>query len=377
VGEPYERGRPEIDAPHRRVFVGSSDHGLYALNAVNGATIWRFETAGAVQSEPLYDMKRDVVYFGSNDGALYCVRAADGGLRWRFATNAEVTRRPVLDGNTLFATNANDTLLAIDPDTGTMRWYRHRTPAFGMEISGYAGPAVHKGIVYTAFSDGVVMAYDVRDGSQKWLPVDLTSQAEQQRTGDELRYMDVDTTPVVARVGADTMVFVASYEGGVVALDAITGVKAWGNDGATGVTELTLWEGPARPQPTGTTGGRRELPGEGSRGTAPGRHRVLVASSGLSGLWGLDLQDGRELWRRDLPSGGITAAEPVAGAVMVGTTRYGVFLISPLDGGVLDGLHGGGSFAATPAAYGTRAYVLSNEGQLFGLQVKPPRPPAG
>jgi outer membrane protein assembly factor BamB len=103
----------------------------------------------------------------------------------------------------------------------------------------------------------------------------------------------------------------------------------------------------------------------------------LIASSGLSGLWGLDLQDGRELWRRDLPSGGLTAAEPVAGAVMVGTTRYGVFLISPLDGGVLDGLHGGGSFAATPAAYGTRAFVLSNEGQLFGLQVKPPTPPAG
>ncbi|MBW2529494.1 MAG: PQQ-binding-like beta-propeller repeat protein [Deltaproteobacteria bacterium] len=370
VDEPYERGRPEIDAPHRRVFVGSSDHGLYALNAVNGATLWRFETAGAVQSEPLYDSQRDVVYFGSNDGALYCVRAADGQLEWRFATNAEVTRRPVLHRGTLFATNANDTLLAIDPDTGVMRWYRHRTPAFGMEISGYAGPAVHGDTVYTAFSDGVVMAYRVSDGSQRWLPVDLTSEAEQTRAGEELRYMDVDTTPIVAAVGEETLVFVASYEGGVVALDAGTGVKVWGNEGATGVTELTLWEGPARPHRA------TAAPGPAGPGAA-GRHRVLVASSGLSGLWGIEPKDGRELWRRDLPAGGISAAEPVAGAVMVGTTRYGVFLISPLDGGVLDGLHSGGSFAASPGAYGTRAYILSNEGQLLGLKVQPPTPSAG
>lgn len=368
VDEPYERGRPELDPPHRRVFVGSSDHGLYALSAVNGETIWRFETAGAVQSEPLYDMKRDVVYFGSHDGALYCVRAADGKLRWRFATNAEVSRQPVLYRGTLLFTNANDTLISVDPDTGKMRWYRHRTPAFGMEISGHAGAAVHGDTVYTAFSDGVVMAYDVGDGSQKWLPVDLAAQAEQTKPGEELRYLDVDTTPVIADVGGDTMVFVASYEGGVVALDAETGVKVWNNVGATGVTELILWEGPARPGRIGATA----EPGAGDSATASLRHRVLVASSGLSGLWGLGLDDGRELWRRDLPAGGLTAAEPIAGAVMVGTTRYGVFLVSPLDGGVLDGIHGGGSFAATPAAYGTRAFLLSNEGVLFGLQITPP-----
>ena len=29
--EPYERGRPELDIAGRRVFVGSSDRGLYAL----------------------------------------------------------------------------------------------------------------------------------------------------------------------------------------------------------------------------------------------------------------------------------------------------------------------------------------------------------
>jgi hypothetical protein len=126
------------------------------------------------------------------------------------------------------------------------------------------------------------------------------------------------------------------------------------------VTELVLWRGASRdPQ------------------RVAGKHGVLVASSGLTGLWGISPKDGSELWRRDLPAGGVTAAAPWAGALLVGTTRYGVFLVSPLDGGVLDGFHSGGSFAATPAANGLRAFVLSNEGQLFGLSLRPPTSPPG
>ncbi|MBI4703805.1 MAG: PQQ-binding-like beta-propeller repeat protein [Deltaproteobacteria bacterium] len=374
VGEAYERGRPEVDPSHRRVFVGSSDHGLYALRAADGAVLWRFETAGAVQSEPLYDPGEDAVYFGSNDGALYRLRASDGALGWRFATNAEVTRRPVLHRvqagpragrRVLLATNANDTLLCIEPASGEMLWFRHRTPAFGMEISGYAGPAVLGDTVFAAFSDGAVMAYGAGDGSERWrAPVDLTGEAEQARAGEELRYLDVDTTPVVATLGAGDLVFVASYEGGVFALDAGTGTRVWVSDQATGVTELVLWEQPAPPAP-------REP--RGAAGAPPARaRRVLVASSGLTGLWAFDPEDGSELWRRDVPAGGVSAAVPWAGALLVGSTRYGAFLLSPLDGGMIDGLHSGGSFAATPAAHGTRAFVLSSEGVLFGLHLQPP-----
>ncbi len=358
VGEAYERGKPEIDHAHNRVFVGSSDHGLYALNTVDLSTLWRFETANAVQSAPLYVAAEDAVFFGSNDGAAYKLRAADGKMLWRFMSNAEITARPILHGDTLFVVNANDTLIAIDPQTGKMRWYRHRTPAAGMEISGYAGAAIHGSRVYTAFSDGVVMAYRISDGAEAWPgPVDLAADAEQIRGGEELRYLDVDTTPVVSKVGATDAVFVASYEGGVYALDALSGGRLWSNDAVIGATELTLYEMPAKPR---------------GPGRAAKMHRVLVAASGLTGLWGLSLDDGAELWRRDLPTGGVTAAEPWAGALLIGTTRYGIFLVHPLDGGVIDGFHSGGAFAATPSAYGRHAFMLSNEGVLFSLTIVPP-----
>jgi outer membrane protein assembly factor BamB len=363
--EAYERGRPEIDPAHLRVFVPCSDGALHALRVEDATPIWRFQTLGAVQSEPMYDSAEDAVYFGSNDGALYKVNASDGKLLYRFETRAEVSRRVVRTGNTVFAVNANDTLIAIDSRTGKMRWNQHRTPAFGMEIAGYAGPAVGREQVYVAFSDGNVMAYAIDDGSERWPGVDLSAEAEQQTGGEPVKYLDVDTTPIVDREGGAEVVYVASYQAGVFGLEGDTGTRIWSNEKVLGASELVLWQEPPRPAPGGKGPG------------LPGR-KILLASSGLSGLWALDPTDnGRTLWHRNLPEGGMTAPAPWQGALLVGTTRYGVFLFSPLDGAVIDGIDTGSGVAMTPAAYGKRAFVLTNGGWLLGLDVDAPSPPKG
>jgi outer membrane protein assembly factor BamB len=365
-GEPYERGKPEIDPRSSRVFVGSSDRGLYAVRASNGSTIWRFETLGPVQSEPLYDPELDVVYFGSNDGALYAVRASDGSLAWRYASGGEVARQAVRNGETLYFANAADNLFAIDRRSGKTLWHVHRTPALGMEISGYSGPAYDHGTVFYAFSDGHVGAYDAVDGSERWAPVDLSAEAEQAQGAEALRYLDVDTTPVPDDLGAQgRVVFVASYAGGVYALDQERGAPVWKDEKATGVTDLTLWREPAHtPQP-----GSPEYAPNGP--PVPARE-ILLASSGATGLWALDPVTGKTLWRIPVPEGGITAPAPMAGALLVGTTNYGAFLLSPRDGQPIDGVDMGSGFSQTPATFGTRGFVLSNGGTLLGLQVDPP-----
>jgi outer membrane protein assembly factor BamB len=369
VGEDYERGRAEIDPVHARIFVGSADHGLYALRATNGSTLWRFETLGLVQSEPYYDAALDVVYFGSHDGALYCVRAQNGELVWRFDTRAEVARKVARLGETLFVANASDQLFALDRRTGKRLWEVHRTPALGMEVAGYAGPAADNGLVYMAYSDGHVIAYDAKDGSEKWTPVDLAAEAEQAATGDTPRYLDVDTTPVLDTLpNGARVVYVASYAGGMHALDAATGRLVWSNDKAVGVTEIMVWSErahPAAPDTPNMPGGDDDAP------WVPAR-KLVLASSGTSGLWALDPQTGRMLWRLPLPEGGITAPVSIAGALLVGTTRYGLFLLSPRNGRPIDGIDLATGFAETPAAYGDRAFVLSNGGTLLGVQVIAP-----
>ncbi|HVW26557.1 MAG TPA: PQQ-binding-like beta-propeller repeat protein [Polyangiaceae bacterium] len=355
--EPYERGRPELDIGSRRVFVGSSDRGLYAMRADDGAVLWRFETLGVVQCEPLYDPQEDVVYFGSNDGALYKVRAADGALLWRFETNAEVARRPVLLGSTVYAINANDTILALDRRTGQRNWSQHRTPALGMEVAGYAGPLVWRGLVYAGFSDGTVTAYDAASGVERWQPVDLSAEAEE-ALGDVPRYLDVDTTPVPSIIDESPVVFVGSYEGGVYALDADNGSKVWQRPEVTGVSELVAWQQPGRPA-------------SASSPAVPSRS-LLFASSGTTGLWALDPRTGEDVWHRPLPDGGVSAPVPIAGALLVSTTLHGLYLMSPIDGSVIDGMHTGAGFSMAPAAYGLRAFILSNSGSLLSIHVTPP-----
>ncbi len=316
VGEDYERGQAEIDPIHNRVFVGSADHGLYALRSGDGSTIWRFETLSYVQCEPYYDAELDMLFFGSHDGAIYAVHALDGSLAWRFFTGAEVARRPAHDGETIFVANASDQLYALDRRTGALKWQAHRTPALGMEIAGYAGATYAFGKVFTAFSDGHVAAYDPRTGDERWAPVDLSADAEQQSGGIAPRYLDVDTTPVPDTMpGGGGVVFVASYAAGVYALDAETGTRVWSNDKATGVSELTLWKEPAhKPNPNGPDKDGPEVP----------ERQILLASSGPTGLWGLDPVSGRMLWRNPVPEGGITAPVPFAGAILVErrTTDY-------------------------------------------------------
>jgi outer membrane protein assembly factor BamB len=65
-----------------RVFVGSSNHSVYGLDATTGEVRWRYRTGGRVNITPTYWRGR--VYAGNQDGWVYCLRASDGALVWRF-----------------------------------------------------------------------------------------------------------------------------------------------------------------------------------------------------------------------------------------------------------------------------------------------------
>jgi outer membrane protein assembly factor BamB len=377
-GEAYERGQIEIDAKHRRLFVGSSDRGLYCLDARDGTPLWRFETVGDVQSAPLYDPETESLYFGSGDGALYKLDARNGELRYRFATNSEVAERPVLVKDRLYFVNANDTVIALDAATGKMLWNQHRTPVNGMQIAGHSGLLVWGSRVYVGFSDGMVVAFDATSGAERWQPVDLGAEAES-NLGAIPQHFDVDTTPVPGFIDGSPVVYVASSEGGLFALDADTGTQVWQNSAVLGTSQLLLWDQSAR-RGAGSVGDASSSPASGdalvagatSNGASAFRSRLLIAATGSTGLWGIDPTDGSVVWRSKLPDGGVAGPVPVAGALMVTASQLGIYLVSPLNGRVIDGLHLTEGVSALPSALGSHAFVLTNQGQLTAIHVAPP-----
>lgn len=355
VGEPYERGQPEIDPRGRRVFVGSSDGGLYAIHAQDGRVLWRFQTLSFVQSAPLYDSATDSLYFGSHDGALYKVQAQSGELLWRLSTNAEVARRPVLSAGLVYFANANDTLIAADAASGEIRWAQHRTPAMGMEIAGHSGPVLENGLVYMGFSDGTATAFDAITGDERWQPVDLAAEAEEQK-GEIPKYLDVDTSAEIVPSASGTLAVFGSYVGGIYALDARVGTIVWTNPQVHGVSDVFLWQQPAYLH-------------EGIE--RPARSLLLV-SSGTTGLWALDPDDGTVIWRRKLPAGGVSRPVRAAGAILMNASQLGTYLLSPIDGSLIDGIHFDTGLAGTPAAFGRHAYVMTNAGTLLAFRLSVP-----
>ena len=66
-----------------KVFVADIDaHTVYALDAADGSTAWKYVAGGRVDSPPT--VHRGLVLFGSRDGWVHCLRAGDGALAWRF-----------------------------------------------------------------------------------------------------------------------------------------------------------------------------------------------------------------------------------------------------------------------------------------------------
>ena len=75
-----------------RVFVGSSDGRLYAIDIATGKKVWAFKTEGEVEASPLVRGGR--VFVGSSDGALYAVDAASGKLLWKYVTGDKILGSP-------------------------------------------------------------------------------------------------------------------------------------------------------------------------------------------------------------------------------------------------------------------------------------------
>ena len=74
------------------VFVNSNDNKTYALNATEGALIWRYATRGRLDSSPT--VAGGVVFTCSADHNVYALNATNGDLLSCFSFVSEVN--PVL-----------------------------------------------------------------------------------------------------------------------------------------------------------------------------------------------------------------------------------------------------------------------------------------
>jgi outer membrane protein assembly factor BamB len=144
-----------------RIFFGSRDAHLYAVDRRGTKQLWRFghklddlegapEVSWVIGSPAVHD---GLVFVGSSDGRFFnAVREESGQEVWRFKTPSNVLSSGTLAGGQIFFGCDDGHLFAIDEKTGEERW-RLRAGAGIMST-----PAVKDGVVLVGSDDGLVYA---------------------------------------------------------------------------------------------------------------------------------------------------------------------------------------------------------------------------
>ncbi len=183
-----------------KVFIGSGDANVYALNETTGQYIWSYPTGSFVDSSPV--VADGMVFIGSNDHHVYALNESTGRQVWNYTTVGGVKGSPaVADGMVFAGTTENYRLYALNETNGNLVWTR-----LSGDVKG--SPAVADGMVFVGADDCNIKAFDERTGDSVW-----------NYTTD----LNVWSSPAVA----DGMVFAGSIGGTVYALNEATGGLVW------------------------------------------------------------------------------------------------------------------------------------------------------
>lgn len=163
-----------------KVFVGTEGANgqkptLYAFDAVNpdpaifpsynygtGKVIWKFEAGGSIlNSVAAYDNK---VFFGSMDGAVYAVDANTGTQVWKQQLSQRLgfSTAPVIADNKVMIGGQDGHFYALNPNNGQVIWnYNASAPIFQTA-------AYDKGKVFFGTQDMYFHAVNTADGTLAW-----------------------------------------------------------------------------------------------------------------------------------------------------------------------------------------------------------------
>src|SRR5690349_17353796 len=88
TSSPTPAATPDPRLKNLTLYVGIEDNNVYALDPTTGATRWKYQTGGIVDSSPA--VVDGVVYVGSADHFIYAIQATTGRLVWRYETGDQV-----------------------------------------------------------------------------------------------------------------------------------------------------------------------------------------------------------------------------------------------------------------------------------------------
>lgn len=192
-----------------RVFVGTADSQVLAMDAETGNPLWAapFEADNAIWGQP--NFANNLLYVAALDGRVYAIDPDNGAEIGHWDTEGAIAGSPILADGRIYVGSFDSKLHAFDQDE------------FGAELWSYdtadwvwGAPAVADDLVFFGDLAGIVYALDATTGELAW---------QKQVTGP------IQTSPVVV----DGVVYVVSEgdrqaeKGQLTAFSAADGAQLW------------------------------------------------------------------------------------------------------------------------------------------------------
>ncbi len=182
-----------------------ADGFLVAWDADTGRERWRFESQ-PIESSPL--LKNGRLYVGTWDHRVYALNAQTGKRIWSFQADDQVNTSAAYWRGRIFIASDGGTIYALSARTGRMLWSAQSQSKFGSREFWYATPTIAYGRVYIGNTDGTMYVYGAKSGRLLWA-------------------RPLGTYIYGAAAVAEKRVFVGTYDGKFYALDAATGDTIW------------------------------------------------------------------------------------------------------------------------------------------------------
>ncbi len=232
----YESGLKPLIRDNR-VYAASREGLVEAKNLSNGRTLWRFDLRNEGKPSLFSRFNSDTariaggisysgnkLFLGTEDGEVFALDAETGQLVWRVPVKGEVLASPAAAEGLVVAATAAGTIIALDQETGEQRWvFEDEQPA--LTIRGVSEPVIESGGVIYGSGTGRVGVLIADRGFQAWEEPIAVSQG----TTDLSRLVDVDAKPIVV---AGTLYSIA-YNGELVAMELRSGRQLWKRDYAS------------------------------------------------------------------------------------------------------------------------------------------------
>ena len=224
----FSRIKPAV--AYDKVITASRAGEVIALDVSSGNTVWSTDIRELETKSGFFESKKsallnggpvagsDKVFIGSENGKLIALNAQTGELSWQAKVKGEVIAPPAIDSGFIVVNTASGIVKAFDITNGEERWKAEQeVPA--LTLRGVSAPAIAGGGVIVGSATGGLTVYILENGQQGW-----TAELGEASGNTELeRVVDVDSKPLIF----GDKIYSVSSRGNLAAIDIRSGRVLW------------------------------------------------------------------------------------------------------------------------------------------------------